>query len=325
MQTPPITSLGDIFTLLEEDLKKSQNNIQSHLETHLPFLTEVLPHLMKMYKPSLRAVTLFLSSRMFSYSGSQIYDIASVLEYLRTATSLHQKIIVTEELRRQQKELLSIWGNEASVLLGDYLLSISFQTMTKLGDLELLKTISDATKAIAKGQILSISQFDWQAAEAHYLKTIELQKASLFIAAGKSAAILGEASLDTQQTLAHYGRNLSIAVQMQKDLNSLQSSKHFQARLNQNHLIFPLVCLMQRLHSKGQQTFLESLLKLPRLSEEQAESILASLDNENIPHYVENSIKDFQKSALGNLKSLTSTDPSLLQSLTHYAVSGISN
>jgi len=121
--TQPISlsSFHEIEQLIQKELQQSRQKVENNLGTELPFIREILPHILNKQNKLLRPMVLILSAKLFIDTNEKVSDIASVLEYLNIATVLHQKIILTEEFRRQQKEFTNIWRNEASILLGDYL------------------------------------------------------------------------------------------------------------------------------------------------------------------------------------------------------------
>ncbi len=291
-QTPAssLQTLDDIAALVKEELDHSKQAIQTNLEKQLPFLADVVQHMVNSHNPSLRSIVLALTARLFSYSGEDLRHVSSVLEYLNTASTLHQKIVMGENLRRKQKMIRNIWGNEASILLGDYLLSISFQTMTRLGDMDLLEKIAIATQSIARGQVLSISPFSWNAATNHYFKTIENMKASLFIAAAETGAALGNANADEQKLFRQYGLNLGIGVQLQQDLEDADKLSVLRARLNSNRMFFPLCCLMEMMRQNGKEPLLKKILDHKEVSADHSEQIQSYFQEYRVYEYTSSSI-----------------------------------
>lgn len=257
--------LDDLQVSLQKELTESRQAVRANLESHLPWLEEVLAHMETF--PPFRSLVLALSTRLFADTGEEPRHVSSVLEYLHMAALIHQNIVLTEEMRRTQKALSSIWKNEASVLLGDYLLAISFQTMTRLGNFELLDTISATTKAIARGQVLSISPFSWNEAKAHMLAIVQNRDASLFQAGAKSGAILGKAPPKIQEALRDYGFHLGMGIQLWQDLAAAQNRETLRQHLENRHLFFPLCCLMEQMQQQGEAELLKKILDAPSFSE----------------------------------------------------------
>ena len=307
--------LDEIVAPIQVELDLGKQAIQNNLDGQLPLLAEVIDHIHASQKLPLRSILLALSARLFSYTGSEVPHIASVLEYLNTAAALHQKIILNVEFRRYQKVLSNIWGNEASVLLGDYLLSIAFKTMTRLGNFQLLDTISATTQSIAKGQLLSISPFSWNHAESHALEIIHYKKASLFMAGVKSGAILGNANPEIQWALNDFGFNLGMGVVLKKELATMHNLDSLAVAIKKNNLHFSMCALMQKMHARGEQSCLEKLLS--QLSHKNfsgaGEERLQFLFQENrIYDHTWKLIKNYFENSKSALAPLTELDTSSL-------------
>ena len=312
--------LDKIFAPIQAELDLGKQAIQNNLDGQLPLLAKVIDHIQAAQRIPLRSILLVLSARLFSYTGSEVPHVASVLEYLNTAAALHQKIILTEEFRRNQKDLSNIWGNEASVLLGDYLLSIAFKTMTRLGNFELLDTISATTQSIARGQVLSISPFFWKDAESHALEVIRNKKASLFMAGVKCGAILGNASQEIQQALNDFGSNLGMGVVLKKELSHMQNLDLMIVAFEKNNLQFPLSALMRQMHVRGQQTDLEQLLSnlaQENFSEAYGEKLQSFLRENRIYDYTQKLIANYLDESERALIPLTHLDTSSMLKLAH--------
>ncbi len=308
IQASSLQTLDDIVALVKEELNHSKQAIHTNLEKQLPFLADVIQHMINSHKIPLRSIVLSLTARLFLYSGEKLRHVSSVLEYLNTASTLHQKIVLTEDHRRKQKAVRNIWGNEASVLLGDYLLSISFQTMTRLEDLDLLEKIAIATQSIARGQVLSISPFAWDSATNHYLKVIQNRKASLFVAAADSGAILGKAGIDAQKVLREYSLNLGIGVQLKKDLADADNLQILKARLNKNHIFFPLCYLMEVMQQNGKATLLKQILDCKELSEDHVQQIQLYFEEYHVYEHTSFCIQSYLQQAESALIDLNHLD-----------------
>jgi len=316
-QTPSILTLDDIENLIQEDLEQSKRKIQSNFGTQLPFIKNILPFILNDQRKLFRPMVLILSTRLFTDSRDKIFHTASVLEYLNTAAIMHQKIIITEEFRRKQKDLTELWGNEASVLLGDYLLSISFQIMTSLENLDLIEIIAETTKSIAEGQVLSISEYSWSDAEEHYFQTIENQKVSLYTAAAKCGGILGNASSAEIDALSKYGFHLGMVIQLSKDLKHLSNSKILKARLIKNHTFFPLRHLMQKLEEKGLQKNLKEILSFEEISIQHAKEIFSYFEKFHVEEYTKSHLDYHLQQTEKSLSPLSHLNLNFLISLAH--------
>ncbi|MGK5095240.1 polyprenyl synthetase family protein [Deltaproteobacteria bacterium TL4] len=232
-----------------EDLSQIKLAIRSGLKEHLPFLSEIIQYLVESQEVSWRSLVLLMSTQVFTPITRDTHQIGSVLEYLHVAAKMHRHIGNAETLRRYQKQLLGIWGNEASVLLGDYLLSRSFQTLTQLGNLEILDAVSLTTQLISRGQVLEISEPFYQFKEVKYLEMLECKTASLVGAAAKSGAILGKANEALQHDFYEYGLCLGKAIHLRKDLEVAQNPLKLQELLERQEANF-LICHVLNLEVK---------------------------------------------------------------------------
>ena len=165
-----------------------QSTIISNLGTSLPFVPQIAEYLVETRYNTLRSKLTIRCASLFGESDSTILDIAGILEYLHAASLLHRWVCKPGESRRKLKPIDDIWGNEASVLLGDYLLSRSFEILSVHGNLDILDTVSDATQKIALGQIMEISHPFPSLGPVDCWKIMEFKTASLFEAGALCAA-----------------------------------------------------------------------------------------------------------------------------------------
>jgi len=190
-------------------------------------------------------LVLLKSASLFDKPDQTVFDIGSTLELLNTASTLHQGIKNPENSRRLHKYNKNIWGNEVSVLLGDYLLSISFQILTRLGNLDVLECISLATQNISHGQVLEISEPPHSATINHWRRVILGKFAGLFGAGAKSAAYWGGADDLTASILFSFGEHVGMAVKLKTDLNELGKKKIVKQKIQNYEFWSPICFLLQ--------------------------------------------------------------------------------
>ena len=242
-------------TILKENeyyLKQVQNAVRNNIGTSLPFSSEIANHIMISDKISTRALVLLKSASLFDKPDQTVFDIGSTLELLNTASNLHQYIKTTENSRRLNKHNKNIWGNEVSVLLGDYLLSISFQILTRLGNLDILESISLATQNISYGQVLEVSEPIHSATIKHWRRVISGKFAGLFGAGAQSAAYWGGADNLTASILFSFGEHIGMAVQLKTDLNDLGNKNLVKQKIKNNELWSPICFLLHECIPKNQ-------------------------------------------------------------------------
>ena len=234
-------------TILKENeyyLKQVQNAVRNNIGASLPFSSEIANHIMVSDKIPTRALVLLKSASLFDKPDQAVFDIGSTLELLNTASTLHQHIKTPENSRRLHKHNKNIWGNEVSVLLGDYLLSISFQILTRLGNLDVLECISLATQNISHGQVLEISELPHSATIKHWRRVIRGKFAGLFGAGAQSAAYWGGADNLTASILFSFGEHVGMAVKLKTDLNELGKIKFVKQKMKNYELWSPICFLL---------------------------------------------------------------------------------
>ncbi|MDH4120394.1 MAG: polyprenyl synthetase family protein [Deltaproteobacteria bacterium] len=200
-----------------QDLKRVEEEILSHLHTDIPLLNELSRYIFDSGGKRLRPLVLILAARMFGGAGDHLYRAAGAVEFLHTATLLHDDVVDQTDQRRARPTARVVWGNPASVLVGDYLLATSFRNLTALGNMVILDTISQTSALMAKGEILQLIHRVDSATPAHYMEIIIAKTASLFAAAGKIGVCCGGGLPDHQERMYRYGHDLGIAFQMVDD------------------------------------------------------------------------------------------------------------
>ena len=152
----------------EKNVRLVQNAVKKNLGVSLPFLADIAYHMVAPHNNQTRILVLLQSANLFNNPDDAIIDIGSTIEYLHTAAMLHRHIKEPEKARHRLQHVQKLWGSEISVLLGDYLLSISFQILTRVGNLDVLECVSLATQNIARGQVLEVSKPSLTATPKHW-------------------------------------------------------------------------------------------------------------------------------------------------------------
>jgi octaprenyl-diphosphate synthase len=250
--------------LPEDDHRLVQEAIAANVDQTLSMLPAVVEVVLARHLP-LRSALVLETCRSLGGVTQDLHTVAAVLEYLNVAALLHRNLEIAENARRQQHEVQQLWGSEASVLLGDYLLSISFQTLTRLGNLDILETVALLTKNIARGQILEISGDLWSLTPQQWEPMIRQKRASLFASGAKCGAIWSGANSALQTTLYDYGLNLGVAVQAEEDWQTGRDPEALSTALGAGRPLLP-ICLL--LHEQGTPATREQLRReLDTLSE----------------------------------------------------------
>jgi len=235
------------LALIGEDLKNVELQFKKDLQSDVPLIRKVGEYVLSSGGKRIRPALLLLAAKLCGYSGSRHVPLASVIEFIHTATLLHDDVVDNANLRRGIASANTLWGNEASVLVGDFLFSKSFSLMVADGDLNVLRVLSNATTIIAEGEVLQlICTSDMEITEERYIEVVRCKTAILLSAACQAGAILGAASPEREQALSDFGMNLGIAFQLMDDTldyvaNEEQFGKSIGHDLEEGKITLPLI------------------------------------------------------------------------------------
>lgn len=212
--------------LIGNDLKLVEEQFRKDLASDVPLIRKVGEYVLSSGGKRIRPAMLLLAARLCNYHGTQAIPLASVVEFIHTATLLHDDVVDSATLRRGLASANTLWGNEASVLIGDFLFSKSFSLMVAAGSLDILRVMSRATTVIAEGEVLQLLYTgDLDLTEENYIGVVRAKTAVLLSAACQCGAILGEVSADQELALAEFGMELGIAFQLMDDLLDYTASE----------------------------------------------------------------------------------------------------
>ncbi len=207
-----------LLDLVAPDMERINETILSHAQSHVDMIPQLAGHLINSGGKRLRPMLTLATSRMFGYEGEHHIPLATAVEFMHTATLLHDDVVDESDWRRGKKAARLIWGNQASVLVGDYLLGQAFKMMVETGILEALRILSNAAAIIAEGEVLQLAaQNDVSTTEDAYMEVIDAKTAALFSAAAELGAVVAKRPREEQEALVSYGRNLGIAFQLVDD------------------------------------------------------------------------------------------------------------
>jgi len=223
------TFLPEVLELVGADLEKVDHEFTKNLKSNVPIISAIGEHLLRSGGKRFRAKLLLLSAKLGGYRGDRHISLASLIEFIHTATLLHDDVVDRAELRRGMDSANSIWGNEASVLVGDFLFTKCFTLLVKNGDSKILQTVSKATMTMAEGELEElIKTNDLSLTEKDYLSIIARKTASLISAATQIGGILGKVSKERERALSEYGMDVGIAFQLIDDnLDYTSKEKNF--------------------------------------------------------------------------------------------------
>ena len=212
-------SLDAILELSQEDRQAVDRLIRQQLHSDVVLVRQVGEHIILSGGKRLRPLIALLSARACGYAGSHHVHVAAIVEFIHTATLLHDDVVDESELRRGQDTANARFGNAASVLVGDFLYSRAFQMMVEIQSMDVMGILADTTNKIAEGEVLQLMNLgDPDTTEARYFEVIRDKTAKLFEAAACLGAVLAEQDQDTRLALARYGMALGMAFQLVDDI-----------------------------------------------------------------------------------------------------------
>ena len=211
--------LEALTALVAEDLSAVNALIVRRMESPVPLIPDIAGHIVAAGGKRLRPVLTLAAARMCGYRGTRQVALATCVEFIHTATLLHDDVVDGSELRRGLASANTLWGNQASVLVGDFLFSRAFQLMVEDGSLAVLEILSRTASVIAEGEVMQLATTnDVETGETTYLEVIRAKTAQLFAAACRIGAVVAERPAVEESALEAYGLNLGIAYQLIDDV-----------------------------------------------------------------------------------------------------------
>ena len=271
----------ELKNLLSSKLQSVEALIQQKLKSDVNLIEKMSNHHLSSGGKRLRALLTLESAKLTGFKGEKRdINLAACVELIHSATLLHDDVIDESELRRGVKTTNSIWGNQSSILVGDYLLSRCFEMMVEDGDLEILKLLSSTSAKIAQGEVLQLQhKGEADLLEETYIDIINLKTASLFSAATKTGACLSDSNEKEKKALESYGRNLGLAFQIADDaLDYYAKEKLFGKEVGKDFfegkVTLPLIIIFQK-GNYEEKNFLYNIMKKKNRTEEDFSETLA--------------------------------------------------
>jgi len=240
------------LALIAQDMSEMDRVIADCLHSGVPLVGQVSQYIIAAGGKRLRPALLLLVAGALGYTGTQRHNLAAVVEFIHTATLLHDDVVDESTLRRGRATANETFGNAASVLVGDFLYSRAFQMMVTAGDMRIMEVLSEATNVIAEGEVMQLANMhDAGLSKEAYVHVIRSKTAKLFEASARLAAILAKSSPETEQACAAYGRHLGTAFQIIDDLldydaDAQEMGKNVGDDLREGKTTLPLIVAMQR-------------------------------------------------------------------------------
>ncbi len=317
----------ELKNLVKPKLLKVENLISLRLKSNVDLIQKMSKHHLGSGGKRLRALLTLGSAKMAGYQlGERDVNLAACVELIHSATLLHDDVIDESSMRRGNKTTNLIWGNQSSILVGDYLLSRCFEIMVEDGDLEVLKLLSSTSAEIAQGEVLQLQhKGEADLLEETYLKIINLKTAALFLAATKTGGCIAGSNSKEKEALGSYGKNLGLAFQIADDALDYNSrdvilGKKIGKDFYEGKTTLPIIILFQR-STNLERDFLIRTFKKQSRNEKDFSETLGLINKYNA---VDESFKraeyfvNVSRDALGIFND--SSEKNILQNLTSFSL-----
>ena len=322
-------TIEDVFQLIKDDMERVNSLIQHSLYSEVVLINQISQYIINSGGKRLRPILVLLSANAFllpdkERRGDQDVILATVIEFIHTATLLHDDVVDESELRRGKDTANELWGNAASVLVGDFLYSRAFEMMVGVGRMKVMEILSHSTNTIAEGEVLQLLNCnDASTTEARYLEVIHFKTAKLFESAAQLGAVVAEQDEATEQAMAKFGMHLGTAFQLIDDVLDYSASsddmgKNMGDDLAEGKPTLPLIYAMQ--HGTAQQAeMIKAAIEKGGL--EHIEAITRTIHATGALDYTRNVAKNEAELAIAQLENVPDSDyKQALITLAHFSV-----
>jgi len=280
--------ISSIRPLFDEDMKSVDKLILERLHSDVVLINQIGNYIVNSGGKRLRPMIVLLAAKAMGYQGQQHVDLAAVIEFIHTATLLHDDVVDESELRRNRDTANAVWGNAASVLVGDFLYSRAFEMMVDVDSMRVMEILSHATNKIAEGEVLQLLNCnDPDTSEHQYREVILRKTATLFEAGSRLGAVLCGADKDQEEAIAAYGLHLGIAFQIIDDALDYSASsedigKNIGDDLEEGKPTLPIIRAMQVGTPEQAQALREVIEKGGR---EHIDTVMAAIESTDAIEY----------------------------------------
>ena len=281
--------------------------IRQQLHSDVALVSQISEYIISAGGKRIRPALVLLVANAFDYRGTHHHDLAAVVEFIHTATLLHDDVVDESSMRRGRETANALFGNAASVLVGDFLYSRAFQIMVSIDDMRIMRVLADATNVIAEGEVLQLmNMHDPDVTEARYLQVIRSKTAKLFEAAAQLGAMIAGASEAEIESAAEYGRSLGTAFQLIDDVldysgNATEIGKNVGDDLREGKATLPLIHLMH--HGNAEQRALVRSC-IEQGDEQHFDAILAAISDSGALDYTRHEAEKSAASAAAAIAAL---------------------
>ncbi len=265
--TPESVSFDDVAALTDGDMRAVDKLISTSLESDVALVSQVSEYIVMSGGKRLRPLIVLLAAQALDYEGDEHVRAAAIIEFIHTATLLHDDVVDSSARRRGQDSANTVFGNQASVLVGDFLYSRAFQMMVDIGDMSIMRILADATNTIAAGEVMQLMNVhNPDATEEDYRQVIYRKTARLFEAGAQIAAVLAGEDAETETSMIDYGRHLGTAFQLVDDALDFDASpdelgKNLGDDLAEGKATLPLIYALQNASDDDGQLIRKAILE----------------------------------------------------------------
>ncbi|MEW8625488.1 MAG: polyprenyl synthetase family protein [Candidatus Thiodiazotropha sp.] len=297
--------------LIADDMDAVDKLIIQQLKSDVVLINQIGAYIVHSGGKRLRPMIVLLAARACGYDGAKHINLAAIIEFIHTATLLHDDVVDGSDLRRNRETANAVWGNEASVLVGDFLYSRSFEMMVEVGQMPVMDILSHATNRIAEGEVLQLlNVHNPETSETEYMEVIKRKTATLFEAGSRLGGVVAETTEQQQQALADYGLHLGIAFQLVDDALDYHSSneeigKNIGDDLAEGKPTLPLIQAMKKSDQQQRQR-LATIIENGGLDE--IEFVLQAIQNSDAISYTQQLAQHHAELAKQALKLLPDSD-----------------
>ncbi len=239
--------LAEFANYMQDEMVQVYNVMLAKMHSKVYLIQELADYLVSAGGKRLRPLLTLACARMFGYQGSKHIDLAASIEFIHTATLLHDDVVDNSDIRRGKDTANIVWGNQASVLVGDFLFSRAFQLMTDAGNIKVLSLLSNASAMIAEGEVMQLTNsYSLDISEQQYYQVVNSKTATLFSAACTVGSMITNQDKNIQQSLAQFGTNLGMCFQIIDDIldytsNADELGKNIGDDLKEHKVTLPLI------------------------------------------------------------------------------------
>ena len=299
--------LAQVQNLVSTEMDAVNDLIRRRLHSDVVLINQLSYYIVNSGGKRLRPMLVLLAARACGYDGSQHIKLAAIIEFIHTATLLHDDVVDASELRRGHETANAIWGNESSVLVGDFLYSRAFEMMVEVGSMPIMEILAHATNTIAEGEVLQLLNcHDADTTEMQYMEVIQSKTAKLFEAASQIGAVLGGQPEAVERALAAYGMHLGTAFQLIDDVLDFSASpeeigKNVGDDLAEGKPTLPLIRAMHEGDSRETQLVRGAIEKGGL---EQIDEVLAAIESTGAIAYTDEVARKEAENAIAQLDVL---------------------